>query len=520
MRGWPITYSDFSGGLNTQAAPYLLEGNQCREALNVHTSLSGDLEKRNGFVTLSGSSLTGSPVEGKEVHTLFPANVSTPSLVGVCTTATTDKVFKLTTGGTASVLKTGLTANKRWYFAQAEVNGASGPIFGLNGVDTPLRWNGEAAEMSEWKASTGEVPKEAKYLTYWDTRLWCAKGSRLYYSGITGSSPDPLNWAAENFVDLEPNDGQSITGMGVVNSQLVVFKSRKTYVVYDPASAANRRISSEIGCVAHRSIVETPAGLFFLSEDQGVCRTDSKSVAPFSDVVKPQFDEVAKSPTTAQNAAGTLQGRRYWLSVSLSGTRNDHTLEYDLLSGSWWLHDCAVNQFALLDPGGSPKLYSADSTTTARVSEAFKSEVFQDNGSNYTGNSYYVTPHFAWGYSGSVRYQRYINPHKVKRIREIRVDGEGNWNAYSAFDFSTSWHLMDGETWSTAGEAVSGFFEGEGGLFEESGGGTFLEANEIITDVHYHTPGLGRTASFKYLNEDGNNFKIFSQSIAIQTRED
>lgn len=520
MRGWPITYSDFSGGLNTLDGPYLLEGNQARECLNVHTSQTGDIEKRNGFVTLSGASLTGSPINATGVHTLFPSNTTTKSLIGVATTASTDTVFKMTTAGVASALKTGLTANTRWYFAQAEVNGAAGPIFGLNGVDTPLKWNGEAAEMTKWEADTGEVPREAKYLTYWSSRLWCAEGSRLRASGITGSTPDPLNWDPEEFVDLEPNDGQKITGINVVGSNMIVTKSRKTYQIYDPVTMADRQLSNAIGCVSHRSMVQTPIGLFFLSEDQGVVRTDGNSApTPFSDPIKPTLDQVAESPATAVNAVGKLEGRRYFLSLSLNGNRNDHTLEYDLVAGSWWLHDCAVNDFALVDPGGSPVLYSADAGAT-RISKAFVTNVFTDHGANYAGKSIYITPHYAWGSSGSFRYQRYINPHVVKRVREVRIDGVGVWESSIATNFTDDWELMQGEVWDQSGTAESGTFEGEGGAFEGAGFGTFEEAADIKIDRHYPTPGLGRAVSLKHENDDANNFKIYSQTIAIQMRDD
>jgi hypothetical protein len=517
MRGFPVTYSDFSGGLNNQAGPYLLQGNQTRDCLNVHTSLTGDIEKRNGFVTLSGATLTGAPINATGVHSLFPANTAAKSLVGVATTSTTDTIFKMTAAGVASVLKAGMTANTRWYWAQAEV-GSGGPIFGLNGVDTPKRWDGAGA-MEDWVATSGTVPKEAKFLTAFSSRLWCAKGSRLYYSGITGSSPDPLNWEAENYVDLEPNDGQSITGIGIVGSYLVVFKSRKTFIIYDPVTAANRQISNEVGCVAHRSIQQTPLGLFFLSEDQGICKTDGKGVTPFSDSIKPTTDLVAASPASAAQAAAQLIGRRYYLSVSVGGTRNDRTLEYDMMAGSWWMHDCAVNEFALLDPAGSPVVYSADSRASARVSKAFVSETFQDNGANYAGKSFYTTPYYAWGNSGSLRYLRYIDPHKAKRIREVRTDGVGSWEGFVATEFSDHWELMEGEIWDQSGEAIGGFFEGEGGLFEGSGFGTFEEPNVFTVDRHYPTPALGRAISFKYISDDPNNFKIYSQTVNIQTRE-
>lgn len=512
MRGTPVTYLDYSSGRNTQNAPYLLTERQCRDDLNVHTSLSGDIEKRNGFVTLSGATLTGEPAKATLVHSAFPANTTTKSLILGVRTATTDSLVKMTTAGVASNLKTGLTANTRWYFAQADVNAGEGPIFGMNGVDTPQRWNGAAASTSDWVATTGTVPKEGKYLTYFSSRLWCAVGSRLQFSGLTGSSPDPMSWGTENYVDLEPNDGQVITGIGIAGSYLVVFKARKTYIVYDLVTGANRQISNQVGCVAHRSIVQTPAGLLFLSEDQGICKTDGSSVKPFSEEIEPDLDEVASSPTTQAQAAGVLEGQRYYLSVSMGGTRNDHTVEYDLENQSWWLHDCAVNQFALVDPSGTPTLYSADSLSSARVSKAFVNDVFTDNGSNYAGGAFWTSPWRAWGVGSGG-----LNPHIVKRINEIRVDGVGTWDAYVATDFSDDFELMEGETWDAAN--ASGTFEEERpGTFEETRSGTFEEAVTATVSLHYLTPALGRAHSMKYANSDSANWKLYSETIALTAR--
>lgn len=516
MRGVPVSYFDYSGGRNTQSAPYLLTDTQCRDDLNVHTSLSGDIEKREGFVTLSGETLTGEPVKATLVHSLFPANTTTKSLLAVVRTATTDSIVKITSGGIASVLKSGLTANKRWYWAQADVGGGGvGPIFGLNGTDTPQRWDGAAGATSAWEATTGTVPKSAKYLTYFASRLWCAEGSRLRYSGITGSSPDPLNWDADNYVDLEPNDGQEITGIGITGDYLIVFKARKTFKVYDTITGANQQLSNQIGCVAHRSIVQTPIGLLFLSDHQGVCKTDGSRVQPFSEEIAPDLERVATAPETQALAAGVLDGERYYLSISLEGTRNDHTLEYDLQTQSWWLHDCASNQFAVLDPGGSSThhLYSADSTTTARVSKAFVTDVFTDNGANYKGGAFWTSPWYAWGVGG-----KSLNPHINKRISELRVDGVGNWEAYLATNFTEDFEALEGEVWEAALSEEAFFGEGESKFGE--GAGTFGTDPDSPVDRRYRSVGLGRAFSVKYVDESDDNFAIHSSTFSITPRSD
>lgn len=520
-RGSPIPYFNFSGGRNTQNASYLLSDTENRDCLNVHTSLLGDVEKRYGFQSFSGATLTGEPVKATLVHSLYPANTATKSLIAGVRTATTDSLVKITTGAVASVLKSGLTANRLWYWAQAEVSGASGPMFGMNGVDTPQRWNGEAASTSDWVATTGTVPSKARYLTFFSSRLWCAEGSRLWYSGITGSSPDPLNWDANNYVDLEPNDGQVITGIGIYGPYLIVFKSRKTYKITDPITAANVKVSNEIGCVAHRSIVQTPLGLFHLSEDQGVCRTDGSTIKPFSDSIRPDLIKVASNPETQALAAATLDEDRYQLSVSLEGTRNDHTLEYDLSAGSWWLHDCAANQYALLDPGGTPVLYSADSTSSARISKAFVENVFEDNGAIYKGGSYWTMPWRAWSANGSG-----TDPHIKKRINELRVDGVGNWDAYIATDFEETFEAMEGELWEAAEEKAeeveettfggSGTFGGGG----EFGGEGVAPASTSAVERRYLTPSLGRAFSVKFSDATKESFAIRSATFRITPRSD
>lgn len=520
-RGVAIPYFDLSGGRNTQSAPYLLTESECRDDLNVHTSLSGNIEKRFGSSTFNDGSLTGEPAKAKSVHSLYPANVGTKSLIAGVTTATTDSLLKISTSGTATNLKTGLTANKRWDWAQAEVSGGSGPLFGMNGVDKPQRWDGAAGSSSDWTAVTGTVPAKGRYLTFFSSRLWCGEGSRLWYSGITGSSPDPLNWDANNYVDLEPNDGQEITGIGIWGPYLIVYKPRKTYKITDPITAANVKVSNEIGCVAHRSIVQTQIGLLFLSEDQGICRTDGSKVEPISDQVRPDLVEVASHPETQEQAAAILEEDRYQLSISLEGTRNDHTLEYDLSARSYWLHRGASNQYALLDPGGSPVRYSADSTTTARISKVFVENLFTDNGSSYSGGAYWVSPWRAWGAGG-----RGLDPHIVKRIAEIRVDGVGNWDAFIATDFEEDFEAIEGEVWQQ-GEAeeeefVESLFGGEGtfggeGLF---GGEAIPPPANAPVERRYLTPALGRAFSLKLVDNSDKNFRINSITFRVIPRSD
>lgn len=504
-RGEPVIYSDFSGGINAEGAPYLLAENQCRSALNVRTSPLGSVKKRNGFTTFNDSTLTSLL---DSAHSLYGVNTSTKSLicVGKQAGASNDRIVKITTGGVASTLKSTLTQGKRWEWVMGPTSGGQGPIYGVNGTDTPQQWDGAAASTSDWTASTGSVPN-AKYLAYHATRIWAAgvtaTPSRVFYSGLSGSAPDPRNWDANNFVDIEPNDGQEITGLATCGAYLVVFKPHKTFVIYDPVTGANRRISAEVGCTAPRTAVESDRGTFFLSEDHGVAVTDGNKVERISDNIKPLLSTAASSPTTFANAAAVWHEDSYHLAISLAGTRNDAILEYDVDTKSWWRHDISSNQFALSDPLGTPILYSVSPGTTARVHKAYVSSVFADEGSTYTGGAFWIGPYYVWG-----------APHLRKRVHQYRVDGIGNWGLSAATNFTDSFTNLDGEAWESTD--TGGTFGGSG-IF--GGSGTFGPTPGTV-EWRYYTPGFGRAWSLKFTNTDTNDFELFSLTAMIRGRTD
>jgi hypothetical protein len=81
-------------------------------------------------------------------------------------------------------------------------------------------------------------------------------GSALVFSDLG----DPRAWPAANIVLFDPNDGESITGIGECGAGLLVFKPSKAWLVYDLDTGANRPLGAGVGCISHRSIAVTPYG--------------------------------------------------------------------------------------------------------------------------------------------------------------------------------------------------------------------------------------------------------------------
>lgn len=463
MRGSPSLFSDFSGGLNSKAAPYLLEHNQARDLLNVQTIQAGGIVKRDGLVTFSRPADTLTSLYALEA-------TATDFLVGAGDTT----LWKIAADGTATQLNRGLSSGARWEWVQTQTSGGQGPLFGSNGVDTPKQWDGAAASMSDWTATSGTVPR-AKYLTLHQNYVFAAgtsaTPSRLEWCNIVaGTGTDARDWPSTNRVELDPNDGDEITGLGKVDNLLLVFKRRKLFAVYDPITGANRRISDSIGCVSHRSIVETPAGTFFLAED-GVRRTNGSSVdaVPISDPIEPTIK--ALNPA---DAAGVYFDGHYYLSFPSDGT----VLDYDLIAGSWWVHGISAAQWAVW----GDDLYSAKADS-AIVDRAFVSGVSTDNGSAMPWH--WKGP---WLSPGADLRRTRATPYHRKRWRQIRVEGSGTVDFSIAKDFTGSEVIVRNDIFPVEESETfggSGTFGGEG-LFGD--GATVRRAD-------MHSLGVARVLS-------------------------
>jgi hypothetical protein len=520
--GSPVVYADFSGGINKQAGPYLLNENQCQDARNVTATPQGGLQKRRGFAHFSDIEDVSdvAKLDGR-AHSLAAVNIPTYGkfliAVGKTPSASTDSIVSITTGGVAASIKTGVTQDTRWEFVQMPSQTSQGPLFGINGTDTPQQWTGTGS-MADWTAideAGGSLdPHPAKnctFMVYHLDRIWAsgdpADPGRVFGTGVDNNGfPEPRNWDALNHDYVDPADGEQITGLGKVGPYLLVFKNRKTYVLTDPVGRAYRAISSTIGCVSHRSIVETVNGTIFLSEDLGVCITDGTDINVISDAIEPLIRDICKSqPSAIKNAAATYLEDSYYLSMPYEGSNNSITLEYHLPTGAWWIHTCASNQFALLDPSGTPKMYSAF-PTAQRIEEAFAEDTYSDNGTSY--ESYWEGPYWAWG-----------DPHMNKRINQLRADGLGYWQLRLKESFNRDYSAtLDEVLWEAPSGTTSNWGEGSED-FGDSDTSIIFGAEQGISQKRYATPvrGWGRAWSLKVSDEQGNS-RMELYSVAAFTR--
>lgn len=485
MRPNPFYSQGFQGGLNTRDASYDVEQNQARDLLNVLGTTHGAVRKREGNTTLATTA--------SALLSLLPVEVTaTKYLIGQGGTA----FYKIDAAGTVTTITgtTTPTAGARWSHIQAQAITGQGPVYLSNGVDTPQQWTG-SGNLADWTAVSGNLPN-GKYLKTMNNRTWVAgmaaytpsggsavadPGSTLVFSAIG----DSRTWPAQNVVQFDPNDGDFITGLASVGPYLLVFKRRKVFVVYDLDTGANRRLTDNTGCVAPRSIVETPQGTFFLSLDRGVYTTDGAHLTLVSDVIRPTIDAIL--PAQRASAAGAFHNNHYYLSVSLVNTSApDTTLDFDTTLGSWWKHSFAANQFAVWTPSTKQQLYAAP--PASRVDNCLVAGTFTDNGAGF--QAYWTG---AWMSPSYFRRRIIQTPDYKKRLRGVRFDGSGVLNLSLAKDFSGSPTFVKAFDF-TGTQTVYG------GVDTYGGGGTFGDPQGTQQGRAF-SMGTARTFSLQWGSE-------------------
>jgi hypothetical protein len=483
----PQTFSGFAQGLNVDTQPYQLHDGEARSCSNVVSTIRGAIRKRDGnqTFTTTGASLTS----------LYPS-ASPNFLIGAAGTV----LYSIGTSGTVTTIKTAMTNGALWSWVNAPISGGQGPLYGTNGTDIQ-QWDGAAGTTSAWTAATGTLPTGAKYLTYAGNRVWAAGMSS--YAGVSdpGSTvvfsnlADPRDWPAVNVVQFDPKDGESISGIGRCGPYVVVFKPSKTWVVYDLDTGANRPLGTNVGCVAHRSIVETSLGCFFLGKDE-LWLTDGSTVKSVS---RGRVSSLVQSILLANRglAAGAFWNNHYYLAHSTAGSANNQILDYDTTLDSFWLHTPAEAQLAVWEGDGQKRLYGGRGTT---VDKLFVPGELQDNGANFTA-------------SWASKFFTFDAPQLRKRVWGVHFDGTGRIDASLAKDFATTSALSSSVNFAgqsaTWGTDVSTLWE--------SGTGAW-GVTALVGDARIKTPGVARAWSVLFGNSTADAFEIDSVVFELADR--
>ncbi len=477
----------------------MLVDTESRDLQNVQGTTAGAIVKRRGLVTLATPETVLSSLFAFEAVTI-------PYLIAAGGT----KIYSIDGAGTVVPIKTGLAPAERWEFVQSQITDGQGPLFGMNGIDTPQQWSGTGA-MNDWTATTGAVPN-GQFMVLAGNRIWVsgvkANPSRVYFSDLIPGNNGPVTWPSQNVAIFDENDGADITGLGHVGPYILVAKARKLYMVTDLNTGDARRLSDNIGCISHRSIAQAPEGTYFLGEDRGVYLTNGSKITSMSDVIQPTIDSIQAG--TKADAVGAYFNGHYYLSVNLGSGHNDTILDYDSALQSWWLHTFGSNQFAVWHPTSDPQLYSAKATS-AIVDQCFVPGINVDNG----------TP-FLWRWRGPwqsptfYRRRRFPTPYFRKRFRQVRYDGTGTVDFSLATDFSPGEVLLKSNAFVLIPNNST--FGGTG-TYGNADGTVFGDAAPVARARQY-TLGVYNAISVVFSSTSITQDRVFSYTLIVTDRKD
>lgn len=376
-------YSEFPimqfAGLNNRDASIHIDDNQASDLLNVHFDNRQAITKRNGY-TLQNT------IDTNPIVSMFPYYKSDGSKYLLATSGTS--IYNVT--GTPTAIKTGLSGNTQRFTATTYYD----KLYMLNGVDGLMKWDG-----TTFSFVAGPIPN-GKFVIVHKNRLYIAgdpsNPSRIYMSDIG----QPESFPGLNFIDIDTNDGDMITGIAELGDSLVIFKERSLYVLRGTGPQNYSLLDSHQahGTVSHWSIVQILNRLFYLSRD-GVYAFDGKNVRLESDLIKGSVMGLNNNQAWNQQYLATACAvdykGKYWLSLSEGTTVfNNRVYLFDYIHGAWTRYDIPVSTFALFQSSLSATydLYSGDPTT---------GNVFhQDTGTSDNGNSinaYYRTKDYDFG---------------------------------------------------------------------------------------------------------------------------
>jgi len=381
-----LNYVNFSyqGGQNdTDKSDQLLE-NQGELMQNVYIREKGAIEKR------SGTSLIGSDQGNTAIVGLsnWQEDDGTKWLFSV-----SGSTLYYLNGASWSALKDDFTANLDMEFEIANNN-----VYVTNGTDNVKAWDGASVALNSGFLDVSAGVPTGNYLRWWKNYMFLtgetasagtSYPSRVWFSNLG----DAGTWTiATDHFDVNTSDGQKITGIGILEDFLIIFKENSIWAmqgafpdewIIDSANNNLTNIFQGVGCVSHRSIVQVGNDLWFMSKD-GIrsLRRNAEGTTPLMGRVDGNLQTTIESLNESQlsGVVATLFDKRVYFAIPTgSSTFNNKilvadttiTLENPINPHPWvtytgWSPSC----WTVYEPSNTSQLYFGEGDADGVVYQA------------------------------------------------------------------------------------------------------------------------------------------------------
>jgi len=379
----------FGGGLNLQSDITNIKDEQSPDMCNCIANLDGSMGKRGGSERYIDQAVSSQPFTA-----LYRAYASTGTtdvkrLIGIVG----DKIV-YSTGDTNPVWiqasSNTIRAGQSWDFTTM----SNHVIFTGDGLVDPIYkfnlFTSSLSTLTDNDVSTEGVTLRAKYVEQKSNYLLLINvaeitdgttfyPSRIYYSllnsprdaSVTTNLPiSSFSW--NRYIDVKTNDGEELTGAGVLNDEVTLFKPSSihslSYSVLSPGTGdqALRELTNGFGLKAPRSLQNI--GNYYIMAAQDAIRlydggrrsrlTVGEENRTISDDIKPLIDKLIKAGTYQNIIGKYYKKKEYYLMAyehpeRFPKGRPNSVMIYDIRKGQWfpvcgWL----VNSWETFDGKG------------------------------------------------------------------------------------------------------------------------------------------------------------------------
>lgn len=381
-----LVVMNLNKGLNNLVSASLIDNKEFSDLLNVEYDEGGVIRKRAGYTTV-GDALTNA--RGLGVFRTESLN-QLVTIDGGTLKYRTSGNWTAATGATFS-------DDTDTCFTQARLK-----LFVWNGTDGGAYFNGTAA------TRPGTMPK-AKFSVYYQSKHIASgvdgQPNRVYISNLSdatdftvttgGTQPQPDNTndaengnpnvpgasvfagtpalTEANVIDIRKNDGDKITGLGIFQDVVIIFKERSIYqLTFDSSGNPTvTPITYATGCVSHKSIVNVENDMYFMSrEGMRVLGNEPQFFAAIrtqvlSIRVQPEVDAFSKEYYSRSN--GVYFENKYILAHATGTTSSiAKCLVYDRRFQAFtkWTNFNAMDMVKYIESDNSENLYFLDTGGT------------------------------------------------------------------------------------------------------------------------------------------------------------
>jgi len=378
---------DFRGGLNLAADEDVVAPNELRRADDAVLDEYGAIKKRLGTQLLRNTGLNGSnPIQNGYA---WLRDNGTQQLMAVSngTLYTATYAIPATwTTQTGALRTTGTPALTGFRDASSEV------VYIADGdTATSLnKWNGTTLTLN-----IASTPAGITQLAVYNQRLFGCTGvdQKIFWSTLNNGDSLGIAGSGGGEAVIRTFGDQNVTGLAAFGSSLLIFHqsgiSRFTGLTQDDIAiaAGAQGVTSDVGAIAGRSIINTPQGVYFLS-DRGFYVATETQVAPISLKLDPMIRGLNLASTSGIIGVHRRALKEVWWFLPGVGV-----YRYNYVLGAWtgpcqggYLTPVTTALWEGVDAEGQPIVFAGDDDSF--VKQCDMDGIYRDNAlTNGTGGT-------------------------------------------------------------------------------------------------------------------------------------